>query len=45
MVCVGVNVSITFYASVYLPYVKKIKEDFDKYSPKAVYVGAAAMFG
>lgn len=40
MITVGLNVAIAIYVAIILPYILGIKEDFDKYSPKLVYLGA-----
>ncbi|KRX09548.1 hypothetical protein PPERSA_12291 [Pseudocohnilembus persalinus] len=39
MITMGINIAIAFYVTVIMPYILKIKEEFDTYSPRILYVG------
>lgn len=36
LVCLGINISIMIYLTVYLPYIAKIEEEWDTYCPKII---------
>eukprot|EP00744_Colponema_vietnamica_P006835 GILI01009901.1.p1 GENE.GILI01009901.1~~GILI01009901.1.p1 ORF type:complete len:208 (+),score=42.28 GILI01009901.1:41-625(+) len=36
LICVGVNIAITFYLSVYLPYIAKVTQEWDEYCPRVI---------
>lgn len=44
MIFLGVNVSLTFYVGIFLPYIQGIKEDVETYNPKLVTMGAVSGF-
>ena len=36
MIGLGVNIAIMLYITIYLPYIKRISEDFETYCPKVI---------
>lgn len=39
MMSISLNVVVALYSAVVLPYILKVKEEIDVYSPRVVYIG------
>lgn len=44
MLFIGVNIALSVYAAVIVPYILKIQEELEVYNPKAIQIGAFSGF-